>query len=94
MRIPYLVEAWLIDRLELQPRIDFLRRKHIPQRGHSFWCLFGGLTLCFFIFQVVSVTLLLFYDLGRNDIPDLGIRVTIVLVSLFVLAVWQGHSFT
>lgn len=39
----------------------YLSKKAVPQHKHSFWYFFGGLTLLFFVIQVVTGILLSFY---------------------------------
>jgi cytochrome b6 len=53
--------TWLDERFRIKVITDFLSRKSIPQHKHSFWYYFGGLTLFFFIVQLVTGVLLLFY---------------------------------
>jgi len=43
------------------PVIDYLKKKEVPKHKLSFWYYFGGLTLFFFMIQVVSGLLLLQY---------------------------------
>src|SRR5712692_9458659 len=49
------------ERLRLDGLIDFLAKKTVPRHRHSFWYLFGGLALFFFIVQIITGILLLFY---------------------------------
>ncbi len=53
--------AWLEERLPLGPIRGFLSSKTVPQHRHSFWYLFGGLALFFFVLQLISGMLLLIY---------------------------------
>jgi len=54
--------AWFQERFYvLMPVIDYLKKKEVPKHKLSFWYYFGGLTLVFFMIQVVSGLLLLQY---------------------------------
>jgi cytochrome b6 len=55
------MREWFSTRIPLEPVLDFLRKKTVPQHRHSFWYIFGGLTLFFFIIQIITGILLLFY---------------------------------
>jgi len=51
----------VISALHLREPITALEEKTVPRHKHSFWYYLGGLTLLFFVVQVVSGVLLLFY---------------------------------
>ena len=51
----------LDERLQLQPLVEFVTHKEVPQHRHSWAYYFGGLTLFFFGVQVVTGILLLLY---------------------------------
>ncbi|MBM3422836.1 MAG: cytochrome b N-terminal domain-containing protein [Chlorobi bacterium] len=54
--------AWFQERFYvLVPVIDYLKKKEVPRHRLSFWYYFGGLTLFFFIIQVLTGLLLLQY---------------------------------
>jgi len=54
--------AWFQERFYVMlPIIDYLKKKEVPKHKLSFWYYFGGLTLFFFMIQVVSGLLLLQY---------------------------------
>ncbi|WP_449258368.1 cytochrome b [Chlorobium limicola] len=54
--------SWFQERFYvLIPVIDYLKKKEVPLHRLSFWYYFGGLTLFFFIIQVVTGLLLLQY---------------------------------
>lgn len=54
--------AWFQERFfVLAPVIDYLKKKEVPQHRLSFWYYFGGLTLFFFVIQVLTGILLLQY---------------------------------
>jgi cytochrome b6 len=55
------LSLWFDERLHLSSLIQFLSRKTVPRHKHSFWYLFGGLTLFFFLVQLVTGVLLLLY---------------------------------
>ncbi len=56
------VENWMQERFHiLNPVIDYLRKKEVPQHRLSFWYYFGGLTLFFFSIQIITGLLLLLY---------------------------------
>lgn len=52
---------WLKDRMKLATLIGFLSKKNIPQHKHSFWYLLGGLSLFFFLIQLITGMLLMIY---------------------------------
>lgn len=52
---------WISDRTPLGAGIEFLRRKQVPVHRHAGWYLAGGLTLLFFLVQIVSGVLLTLY---------------------------------
>lgn len=53
--------AEVINALHLREPLTALEEKRVPRHKHSFWYYLGGLTLLFFIVQIVSGVLLLFY---------------------------------
>ena len=55
------VRSWLSERLPVGPTISFLSSKNVPQHRHSFWYYFGGMTLFFFVVQIVTGILLSLY---------------------------------
>lgn len=55
------VISWLDERIYLGTFQKFLRNKMVPNHRYTFWYLFGGLTLFFFIVQIVTGVLLLLY---------------------------------
>ena len=56
------LESWMQERFHiLNPVIDYLRKKEVPQHRLSFWYYFGGLTLFFFSIQIITGLLLLLY---------------------------------
>ncbi|MBI5214640.1 MAG: cytochrome bc complex cytochrome b subunit [Ignavibacteriae bacterium] len=55
------VQSWVDERMHLNLVLDFLHQKKVPQHKHSFWYLFGGLSLFFFVIQLGTGMLLLMY---------------------------------
>lgn len=55
------IYEWLDERLSLTEAAAFARHKMVPQHKHSFWYYWGGLSLFFFILQLVTGILLLVY---------------------------------
>jgi len=54
--------AWFNERFYVMlPIIEYLKKKEVPQHRLSVWYYFGGLTLFFFMIQVVTGLLLLQY---------------------------------
>ncbi len=53
--------AWLDERYDLQPLLEFARSKEVPRHRHDWAYYFGGLTLFFFCIQVITGILLLLY---------------------------------
>jgi len=52
---------WVNDRLGLDEIVAFAGKKTVPQHKHSFWYYWGGLSLFFFLVQLVTGVLLLVY---------------------------------
>lgn len=62
------IGSWFQERFYvLEPVIAYLRKKEVPQHRHSFWYYFGGLTLFFFMVQVLTGLLLLQYYKPTGD---------------------------
>jgi cytochrome b6 len=55
------VNTWLEERIYLASFQRFLQNKLVPNHRYTVWYLFGGLTLFFFIIQIVTGVLLLLY---------------------------------
>lgn len=53
--------AYLDERFDLQPLVEFAKEKSVPRHRHDWMYYFGGLTLFFFIVQVFTGILLLLY---------------------------------
>ena len=55
------IRSWLDERLPLQPLTDFLRHKTVPVHRLTVTYYFGGMTLFFFVLQVLTGILLMLY---------------------------------
>ena len=55
------LKTWLNERTPIEWLRDALSRKTVPRHRHTFWYLFGGLSLFFLILQAVSGILLTLY---------------------------------
>ncbi len=55
------VYDWLDERLGVTEVLEFARKKVVPEHPYSFWYYWGGMSLFFFIVQLVSGVLLLVY---------------------------------
>ena len=53
--------GWIESRLGLEPLLRFLKQKTVPRHRHGMWYFFGGLSLLFFLVQLVTGMLLLLY---------------------------------
>ncbi|MBC8044155.1 MAG: cytochrome b N-terminal domain-containing protein [Rhizobacter sp.] len=56
------INNWLSERIDvLAPVMAYMGKKSVPQHRASIWYYFGGLTLFFFVIQILTGGLLLFY---------------------------------
>jgi len=55
------IQAWFDERLGLKSITRFLREKKIPQHRHSVWYYTGSAILLFFVIQVITGFMLVFY---------------------------------
>lgn len=55
------MKRWLSERLPLVEIESAIRHKTVPQHRHALWYYLGGMTLFFFVVQVVTGILLLLY---------------------------------
>lgn len=55
------IRAWIDERFNLGPMIEFASHKQVPAWKGSFWYYFGGVSLFLFIVQVATGILLLMY---------------------------------
>ncbi len=58
---------WLNSRLHLHYLLTYLSNKNVPQHKYSYWYIFGGLTLFFFLIQISTGVLLLLYYSPTSD---------------------------
>jgi cytochrome b6 len=61
------IYRWLDARIPLGSMVDYFSKKTVPRHKHSFWYYFGGLTLFFFVIQLVTGILLALY---YNPTPE------------------------
>ena len=52
---------WINERVELEGLVNYMGKKYVPVHRNSVWYYFGGVSLFFFIIQVITGILLLFY---------------------------------
>ena len=64
------------QRLGLTELMQFAAKKEVPQHAHSFWYYMGGITLFFFVVQVVTGILLLMYYRPGPEAYDSVRRIT------------------
>ncbi|MFQ5628732.1 MAG: cytochrome bc complex cytochrome b subunit, partial [bacterium] len=55
------IVGWVEDRFSLAGLKDFFAHKKVPIHRHSLWYYLGGITLFFFVIQVITGMMLLFY---------------------------------
>ncbi len=84
---------WMDDRLQLTDVVKFMKKKAVPQHGHSVWYYFGGVTLFLFIIQVITGILLLFYYKASEDYAFESIKVIMSKVS-FGWLIRSVHSWS
>ncbi len=53
--------AWLRERYDISGLELFFKKKEVPIHSHSLWYYFGGITLFFFVVQVITGIMLLLY---------------------------------
>jgi cytochrome b6 len=60
--------GWIDDRLKIKTLVEYMSHKVVPQHSGSIWYFFGGITLFFFIVQVITgILLLLYYRPGADS---------------------------
>jgi cytochrome b6 len=59
---------WINERVQLEDLVKFMGKKYVPVHRHSIWYYFGGVSLFFFVIQVCTGILLLFYYKGSSDL--------------------------
>ena len=55
------LKEWLHGRLGLEPVVEIVEHKRVPQHRHTFWYYWGGMTLFLFGVQVATGILLVLY---------------------------------
>lgn len=60
-KLSYRMAIWLRERYDISGLEYFIKEKEVPVHRHSLWYYFGGITLFFFMIQVVTGILLLLY---------------------------------
>ncbi len=59
---------WIDDRLKIKPLVDYMSTKSVPVHSHTIFYYFGGVSLLFFIVQVLTgILLLLYYRPGADS---------------------------
>ena len=59
--------SWVDERLKINTLVEYMSKKEVPRHSHSIWYFFGGMTLFFFIVQVLTgILLLLYYRPGAD----------------------------
>jgi cytochrome b6 len=88
--------GWLDRRFDLAGIARFVRHKEVPIGHHSlYWYFLGGLTLFFFIVQILSgILLLMYYQAGEStSYESMRFIVTKVPFGWLVRAIhcWSAH---
>ncbi|RMD56664.1 cytochrome B, partial [Candidatus Parcubacteria bacterium] len=52
---------WLYERYNIRGIVEFMQHKTVPLHKHTIWYYLGGMTLFFFLVQITTGMLLLFY---------------------------------
>jgi len=66
-----MLRPWLEDRLPLKELKAAIEHKTVPQHRHSLWYYLGGMTLFFFLVQVITgILLLLYYRPSADEAYD------------------------
>ncbi len=62
------IRPWLKERYDLDPILDFMRKKKVPMGPGWYWSYMGGIALFLFFVQVISgILLLMYYRAGANE---------------------------
>jgi len=72
---------WIDDRLKIRALVDYMGAKTVPRHSHSIFYYLGGLTLFFFIVQVITGILLLMYYRPGADSAYESVRFIVSEVS-------------
>ncbi len=91
------VRGWLDRRYQLTPLIEFLRHKEVPIGSHWMgWYYLGGITMFFFVVQVVTgVLLLMYYQPGEaTAYESIRFLTTKVPFGWLIRSIhsWSAHS--
>lgn len=70
------VYQWVDSRLNLTDLAEMAAKKTVPEHKYSFWYVWGGITLFFFIMMVFSGVLLLMYYRPGDDSYDSVRKIT------------------
>ncbi len=90
------VWRWLDERFDLTSLLRFARHKEVPVGSHSLvWYFLGGVTLFFFVVQILSgILLLMYYQAGEStSYESLHYIVTTVPFGWLVRSIhcWSAH---
>jgi cytochrome b6 len=72
---------WVNERLKINPLVEYMSQKAVPRHKDMFWYYFGGITLFFFLIQVLTGILLLLYYRPGSDSAYESVRFIISEVS-------------
>src|SRR5258708_6877534 len=93
MRAP--IRQWMDERMRFGVVLDFLSKKQVPRHGLSFWYVFGGLALFFFLVQLVSGILLALYYSPTPDTANSSVQFIVHMVPMgwLIRSVhsWSAH---
>lgn len=88
--------SWINERLHLDSAVRFFRNKTVPNHKHTFWYLFGGLTLFFFLVQLITGGLLLLYYQPTPESAHESVKRLIeeMTYGRFIrsLHIWSSHA--
>ncbi len=84
---------WVDERYHLGTLVDYMSRKSVPRHGHSMFYYLGGLTLFFFVVQVLTGILLLMYYRPGADSAYESVRFIVSQVS-FGWLIRSMHSWS
>lgn len=62
------IYRWIDNRFKIDTLVDYMSHKAVPRHGSMIWYYFGGMSLFFFLVQVVTgILLLLYYRPGADS---------------------------
>lgn len=62
------IYKWIDNRFKIAVLVDYMSHKSVPRHGSMIWYYFGGMSLFFFLVQVVTgILLLLYYRPGADS---------------------------